>query len=104
MIKPQEPKDIGSYMRSSPPACRRYSNESGKRFATPEAKEPISYTMPAFRRRGMLDYFAAWEKHIGLYPPVCGSKSLEKATARYAGPKGNFQFPLDRKAAAWSAG
>jgi uncharacterized protein YdhG (YjbR/CyaY superfamily) len=35
------------------------------------------------------------EKHIGLYPPISGDKTLEKAVGRYAGPKGNLQFPLD---------
>lgn len=30
-----------------------------------------------------------------LYPPVSGDKALEKAVARYPGPKGNLQFPLD---------
>jgi uncharacterized protein YdhG (YjbR/CyaY superfamily) len=42
-----------------------------------------------------LVYFAACKKHIGLYPPISGDKVLEKAIARYAGPKGNLQFPLD---------
>ena len=65
------------------------------RHAAPEAKETISYLMPAFKLHGMLVYFAAWEKHIGLYPPISGDKTLEKAVARYAGPKGNLQFPLD---------
>ena len=51
--------------------------------------------MPAFRQHGILVYFAAWKKHIGLYPPISGDKALEKAVARYAGPKGNLQFPLD---------
>ena len=40
-------------------------------------------------------YFAGWGEHIGLYPPITGDASLEKAAARYAGPKGNLQFPLD---------
>ena len=40
-------------------------------------------------------YFAAWKNHVGLYPPVSGDKALEDAVARYAGPKGNLQFPLD---------
>jgi uncharacterized protein YdhG (YjbR/CyaY superfamily) len=66
------------------------------RTAAPEAEETISYLMPAFKQHGMLVYFAAWEKHIGLYPPVSGDKALEKAVARYAGPKGNLQFPLDQ--------
>jgi uncharacterized protein YdhG (YjbR/CyaY superfamily) len=43
----------------------------------------------------MLIYFAAWKKHIGLYPPISGDKTLEKAVAPYAGPKGNLQLPMD---------
>jgi uncharacterized protein YdhG (YjbR/CyaY superfamily) len=43
----------------------------------------------------MLVYFAAREKHLGLYPPISGDKALEKAVACYAGPKGNLRFPLD---------
>jgi uncharacterized protein YdhG (YjbR/CyaY superfamily) len=65
------------------------------RQAAPNATETISYQMPAFRQHGILIYFAAWKKHIGLYPPITGDKALEKAAARYAGPKGNLQFPLD---------
>ena len=64
------------------------------RRAAPEAKETISYMMPAFKQHGILVYFAAWEKHIGMYPPISGDKTLENAIARYAGPKGNLQFPL----------
>ena len=63
--------------------------------AAPDAKEVISYMMPAFKQHGILVYFAAWAKHIGMYPPISGDKTLEKAIARYAGPKGNLQFPLD---------
>ena len=65
------------------------------RQAAPDAEEIISYRMPAFRRHRILVYFAAWKNHIGLYPPISGDKAIEKAIARYAGPKGNLQFPLD---------
>ena len=58
------------------------------RHAAPDAKEKISYQMPAFKQHGILVYFAAWKKHIGLYPPITGDKAVEKAIARYAGPKG----------------
>lgn len=61
----------------------------------PDAKEVISYQMPAFKQHGILVYFAAWMSHVGLYPPISGDKALEKAIARYSGPKGNLQFPLD---------
>ena len=65
------------------------------REAAPGAKEIIGYQMPAFRQHGILIYFAAWKTHIGLYPPIAGNKTIEKAIAKYAGPKGNLQFPLD---------
>jgi len=66
------------------------------RGAAPEAEETISYMMPAFRQGGILVYFAAFKKHIGLFPPVSGDAEIERAIAPYAGPKGNLQFPLDR--------
>jgi uncharacterized protein YdhG (YjbR/CyaY superfamily) len=64
--------------------------------SAPGAEEVISYQMPAFRQNGILVYFAAWKKHIGLYPPISGDAKLQKAVAPYAGPKGNLQFPLDK--------
>jgi uncharacterized protein YdhG (YjbR/CyaY superfamily) len=64
--------------------------------AAPDAQETISYNMPAFTLEGILVYFAAFKKHIGLYPPVRGDAKLEKLTAVYAGEKGNLQFPLNQ--------
>ena len=65
------------------------------RAAAPKATEVISYRIPAYRQNGMLVYFAGFKSHIGLYPPVRGNAALEKAVAKYAGPKGNLQFPYD---------
>jgi uncharacterized protein YdhG (YjbR/CyaY superfamily) len=97
MAKPQKPKDIDSYMSQFPVDVQAILQKVRTTIssAAPEAKETISYLMPAFKQHGMLVYFAAWEKHIGMYPPISGDKALEKAIARYAGPKGNLQFPLD---------
>src|SRR6516165_6515843 len=97
MTKPPKPKDINDYISQFPAGVRAILEKvrSTISSAAPEAKETISYLMPSFKLHGMLVYFAAWEKHLGLYPPISGDKALEKAVARYAGPKGNFQFPLD---------
>jgi uncharacterized protein YdhG (YjbR/CyaY superfamily) len=97
MAKPKRAKDIDDYMSQFPADVQAILQKvrSTISSAAPEAKETISYLMPAFKLHGMLVYFAAWEKHIGLYPPISGDKTLEKAVARYAGPKGNLQFPLD---------
>lgn len=67
------------------------------RKAAPDAKEVISYQMPAFKQHGILVYFAAWKEHIGMYPPIAGDESLQKEIAPYAGPKGNLQFPLNER-------
>ena len=61
--------------------------------AIPKAQEKISYRIPAFALDGDVIYFAAFKKHIGVFPPVRDAK-LKKEIARYAGPKGNLQFPL----------
>lgn len=66
------------------------------REAAPQAQEVISYRMPAFKQHGILLYYAAFKGHIGLYPPVSGDASLQKALAVYAGEKGNLRFPFDR--------
>ncbi|MBA4192624.1 MAG: hypothetical protein C0467_32045 [Planctomycetaceae bacterium] len=97
MAKVQKPTDIDAYIsqfHSDVQAVLREVREAIHR-AAPEAEETISYQMPAFRQHGILFYFAAWKGHIGLYPPISGDKAIEKAIARYAGPKGNLQFPLD---------
>jgi uncharacterized protein YdhG (YjbR/CyaY superfamily) len=63
----------------------------------PEAQETISYQMPAFKLSRVFIYFAAFKKHIGVYPPVFGDKALIEATARYRNEKGNLAFPLDQR-------
>jgi uncharacterized protein YdhG (YjbR/CyaY superfamily) len=65
------------------------------RKAAPQAEEKISYKMPAFTLDGDLIYFAAFKKHIGVFPPVRGDEKLSKEIARYRGDKGNLKFPFD---------
>jgi uncharacterized protein YdhG (YjbR/CyaY superfamily) len=63
----------------------------------PGALRCISYQMPAFRQRRAFFYFAAFKKHIGVYPPVTDDAALMTETARYRGPKGNLSFPLNEE-------
>lgn len=97
MAKAKKPADIDAYILQFSPDVRAVLRDvrAAIRRAAPDAEETISYQMPAFRQHGILVYFAAWKNHIGLYPPISGDKAIEKAIARYAGPKGNLQFPLD---------
>jgi uncharacterized protein YdhG (YjbR/CyaY superfamily) len=97
-VKRQKPANIDDYIRPYTPEIQSILQtiRATIRKAAPEAEEIISYMMPAFRQNGILVYFAAFKKHIGLYPPVSGDPAIEKAIAPYAGPKGNLQFPLDQ--------
>jgi uncharacterized protein YdhG (YjbR/CyaY superfamily) len=93
-----KPKNIDEYVASFSPEVQAILKKirSTVRKAAPRAQETISYNMPAFTMDGIVVYFAAFKKHIGLYPPVKGDPGLEKAVAVYRGPKGNLQFPLDQ--------
>jgi uncharacterized protein YdhG (YjbR/CyaY superfamily) len=97
MAKPKRAKDIDSYISQFPADVQAILEKVRVTIhhAAPEARETISYMMPAFKQHGILVYFVGWKQHIGMYPPISGDKALEKAIARYAGPKGNLQFPLD---------
>ncbi len=91
------PPSVDAYIASSPPQVQPILEaiRMTVRKAAPTAEERISYRMPAYflGGGGVLVYFAAFKKHIGLYPPV-HERSLKPLVARYAGPKGNLQFPL----------
>ena len=68
----------------------------------PEVQETIRYKMPAYKVHNKdLIYFAAFQNHIGVYPPVSPNSEDEEHEvliqdiAKYTGPKGNLKFPLN---------
>lgn len=66
--------------------------------AAPDAKEVISYGMPAFKQKGVLVYFAAASKHIGFYPTGSGVAAFEEVLTElgYKFSKGAIQLPMDK--------
>ena len=89
-----KPRDVDGYIATFPRHVQALLKRVRRtiRAAAPKATELISYNIPAYRQNGMLVYFAGFQGHIGLYPPVRGNAALEKAVARYAGPRGNLKF------------
>lgn len=57
------------------------------------AQHCVGYGMPAFRLGKVFFYFAAFKKHIGVYPPLNEPLALVEELAAYRGPKGNLSFP-----------
>jgi uncharacterized protein YdhG (YjbR/CyaY superfamily) len=96
----QSPKitSIDEYIATVSPNLRSIMAEIRKivKRAVPAAEETISYQMPAFKLSRTFIYFAAFKKHVGIYPPVKGDKLLAKALLPYRGEKGNLKFPLDQ--------
>jgi len=64
--------------------------------AAPQAKEKISYGIPAFTLNGMLVWFAAFKNHIGFYPRTSAIATFKKELSAYKGAKGSVQFPFDK--------
>jgi uncharacterized protein YdhG (YjbR/CyaY superfamily) len=63
----------------------------------PDAIRCISYGLPAFKHQRTFFYFAAFKKHIGVYPPVTENQALVTETIAYRGPKGNLSFPYSQE-------
>ena len=63
----------------------------------PKAEERISYQMAAFKLDShYIAHFAAWKKHIGMYPIPAGDAAFQKEILPYKGDKSSLQFPLDK--------
>ena len=62
----------------------------------PNAEEKISYGMPTFALNGNLVHFAAFKKHIGLYPTSSGMVAFLPELSEYKTGKGSIQFPLEK--------
>jgi uncharacterized protein YdhG (YjbR/CyaY superfamily) len=86
------------YFKSVAPEVRPLlvSIQSRVTSLVPQASRCISYSLPAFKDKRVFFYFAAFKKHIGVYPPVTKDAALIQELAPYRGEKGNLSFPLNQ--------
>lgn len=91
------PQTIDDYIEAAAPEVRAILQKIRVTIQTaaPGAEEKISYRIPTFTLEGNLVHFAAFQNHIGFYPPIQGDAKLRQEVAIYAGEKGNLRFPLD---------
>jgi uncharacterized protein YdhG (YjbR/CyaY superfamily) len=92
------PKTIDEYIAGFPHEIQEILQKirTTIRKAAPDAEEAIRYQMPTFRLEGNLVHFAAFKKHIGLYPTPSGTEKFRKELSVYEGGKGSVRFPLDK--------
>jgi uncharacterized protein YdhG (YjbR/CyaY superfamily) len=99
-IKPmtiKKPTTINEYIGSFPNDVQEILEEIRMTIqkAAPDAKEKISYSMPAFDQNGIVVYFAAFKNHIGLYALPSGHETFKEELSKYKSGKGSVQFPLN---------
>ena len=93
------PRDVDEYIAGFPNEVRTILEKvrTTIRKAAPGAQEKISYRIPTFTLDGKyLIYFAAFQKHVGLYPAPRGAEEFQEQLAAYGGGKGTVQFPFDK--------
>ncbi|SHO60900.1 iron chaperone [Algoriphagus zhangzhouensis] len=61
----------------------------------PDAKEVISYHMPAFKTSEVLVYYAAMKNHLGFYPTNSGVSEFKEELKGFVTSKGAIQIPYD---------
>jgi len=66
------------------------------RKAAPKAVEKISWQMPTFWQGENLIHFAAFKKHLGIYPGDLSLVPFEERLAGYHRTRGAIQFPYDK--------
>ena len=93
-------KDVDAFIKASPKEAQAKLREMRKivQACAPDAKELISYKMPAYKLNGKwLVGFAGYKKHIGFYA-MTGSffEKYKSELKDYEVSKGTVRFPLDR--------
>ena len=92
------PKTIDEYVAGFPHDVQEILEKIRMtiRKAAPDAEETIKYLIPTFTLKGNLVSFAAYKKHIGLYPAPTGTQKFNKALSVYRVAKASVRFPLDK--------
>ncbi|WP_017496052.1 iron chaperone [Flavobacterium sp. WG21] len=97
-METKKPENIDEYIGSFPNDVQEILERIRMTIqnAAPDAKEKISYSMPAFEQNGIVVYFAAFKNHIGLYALPSGHNAFKEELSKYKSGKGSVQFPLNQ--------
>ncbi len=90
--------NIDEYLKTLPEETRHVFQKIRETIArtVPSATEAFSYGVPAFKLNGKdLILYAAFKKHIGLYPTPSVIVKFKKELAGYKTSEGTIQFQLD---------
>ncbi|HHW23568.1 MAG TPA: hypothetical protein GXX26_11930 [Clostridiaceae bacterium] len=94
----EKPKTVDEYISLQPENVQPLLNQvrDTLRAALPDAEERISWSMPTYWKKHNIIHFAAFMKHIGIYP---GDKAIEhfaEHLTEYKTSKGALQLPYSK--------
>jgi uncharacterized protein YdhG (YjbR/CyaY superfamily) len=92
------PENIDDYIAGFPPDVQAILERVRHiiRDAVPDAQETIKYKIPTFTLKGNLLSFAAYSKHIGVYPLPAGTEKFRQDIAPYRAAKSTARFALNK--------
>ena len=93
-----KPETIDEYISQQPEAVqpRLRAVRETIRAAIPEAQEKISWQMPTFWKGQNLIHFAAFKKHIGLYPGGEATEVFAERLTDFDTSKGTIRLPNNK--------
>ena len=93
----EKPSDINEYIAAQPEDVRDILLKIREtiRSAAPDSVERISWGMPTFRQGEDLIHFAAFKRHIGIYPGDMTNSPFDERLTGYHRSKSAIRFPLD---------
>lgn len=91
-------KALDGYFDKFPPSIRKILENIRNliRKQVPEAEEIMAYGVPTFRHHGNLIHYAAFKKHIGIYPSPTVITHFARELEPYSTSRGTVRFPLSQ--------
>lgn len=91
-------KTIDAYIAAQPEEIWTLLNQVRDtiRAVLPDAQERISWSMPTYWDKHNIIHFAAFKKHIGLYPGAEAVEHFTEKLTEYKTSKGAVQFPYSK--------
>jgi len=92
------PETIEEYILSLPEEARPYLYQVNDtiQHSIPDAKQKISWSMPTYWKGRNLIQFAAFKRHIGLYPGPEAVEAFADQLTDYKTSKGAIQLPYSK--------
>lgn len=94
-----KPQNIDEYIAAQDEAVqpRLCEVRAVLRAALPEAEERISWSMPTYWKGKNIIHFAAFKKHLGIYPGDEAIAAFTDELTDYETSKGAIRLPYDKE-------